>query len=102
MVFIIRNPFDVLLAEWNRQQGNKSHTGVAPESSFGEKYYCKMVDVYERCSGCSISGRSGVWKGGFHAHVHSSNHVPLLMHMRIDAMKAAAAVLTASITAEKL
>ena len=30
------------------------------------------------------------------AHVHSSNHTPFLMHMRIDAMKVAAAVLTAS------
>ena len=32
-----------------------------------------------------------VWKGGFHAHVYSSNHTSLLMHMRIDAMKVAAA-----------
>ena len=32
----------------------------------------------------------------FHAHVHSSNHAPFLMHMRIDAMKVAAAVLMAS------
>ena len=39
-----------------------------------------------------LSGRSRVWKGGFHAHVHSSHHAPF----DADAMKVAAAVLTAS------
>ena len=41
MVFIIRKPHDVHLAEWNRRRTGESHTEVAPLSSFG-----KNLDYY--------------------------------------------------------
>ena len=34
---MVRDPFDTLLAEWNRQNSGESHTGIAPIKSFSNK-----------------------------------------------------------------
>ena len=39
VVFLVRNPFNALVSEWQRQLG-KSHTGVIEPSHFGKKKAC--------------------------------------------------------------
>ena len=34
-ILVVRNPFDALIAEWNREKSNY-HTGVASPEIFGE------------------------------------------------------------------
>ena len=41
-MILIRNPFDALVAEWNRQQTSGNHTGVVESDSyFGNKFTCR-------------------------------------------------------------
>ena len=37
VILLVRDPFDTLLAEWNRQNSGESHTGIAPIKSFSDK-----------------------------------------------------------------
>ena len=37
VILLVRDPFDTLLAEWNRQNSGESHIGIAPIKSFSNK-----------------------------------------------------------------
>ena len=78
-IFILRNPYDSVVAEWNRRvtnmflipnkvEHNESHTNIVPE-----EYWSKFVEITSSCSMHTMNTKGkALERISMHIHMHSN------------------------------